>query len=120
MRAIPSLDFTSVKADDKSVKTFASMIQKVHQQLVRVINGKIGYGDGTTSDNIDGAWVGATFALMNTDLTLTHNLGRIPVGFHVVSKTASCDIFNGTVGWTKTQITLQSSVAGVTVKLFVF
>lgn len=120
MKTTPSLDFTSVRADSTSLKRFATMLQKVHQQDAKVINGKLGFGDGTKADNIDGAWATVTFASANTDTTITHNLGRVPVGYHVVSKSASTDVFNGVAAWTTTQITLQSSVAGVTVKLFIF
>jgi hypothetical protein len=118
MKAIPSLDFIVDKPEH--IKRFSTMLQKIHQQVARVINGKIGYGDGTNADNIDGVWASETFASANTDTTITHNLGRVPVGFHVVSKSVSCDIFNGVAAWTTTTITLQSSVAPATVKLFVF
>lgn len=118
MKATPSLDFTTKKPEH--IGRFTNMLQKIYRNLATVVNGKIGFGDGTNADNIDGVWATVTFALANTDTAITHNLGRVPVGYHVVSKSVSADIFNGVAAWTTTQLTLQSSVAGVTVRLFIF
>jgi hypothetical protein len=120
MKAAPNLNFSVVKPTEKSLKTFVSMLRQNYINLTKVINGSVGYGDGTNSDNISGNWATATPPNANVDFVVTHNLGRVPVGYHVMSKSASTDIYTGSVGGTKTQITLRSTVAGVTVKLFIF
>lgn len=98
---------------------FARMLQTLWQHLAFVVNGQIGFGDGTNSDNINGVWVPATFGLANTDLTLTHNLGRIPVGYITMTADRATDIYTGSVAATKSQITLRSSVANAVVNFFI-
>jgi len=119
LKAIPSLDFVRPVPTKRSLTQFGGVIQKVYRNLIQVVNGRIGYGDGVHSDNIDGIWVSVTFALANTDTLITHNLGRLPVGYHVMTKSASCDVYTGGVASTDTQITLRGTVAGVTVNLFI-
>lgn len=99
---------------------FYKGFKRVWEQAARVINGGLSFGAGTTKDNIDGAWVTAvTPGAPNTDFVVTHNLGRIPVGYIVMSKSAACDVYTGSVGATATQLTLRGTVAGVTVTLFI-
>jgi hypothetical protein len=94
-------------------------MQSLYRTISRVINGNLGFGDGTNTDNISGVWKSVTITLADTDITVTHNLGRIPVGYLVMSKTQACDIYDGSVAPTTTQITLKGSVAGAIVKLFI-
>lgn len=118
MQATPSLDYIPPKPEQ--LGRFAQMLQKWMRNLVTlVINGHIGFGDGTLRDNLDGAWATTTFALANTDVTLTHNLGRVPVGYIVMTKSQAGDVYTGSIASTKTQITLRCSVAGTTVSLFI-
>jgi hypothetical protein len=119
MKVTPTLDFTVVSLKQSSLNRFVAMLRQVYQNLTQVINGRIGFGDGTKSDNLDGVWVTATFASANTDTTFTHNLGRVPVAYFVAKKSKSCDVFTGTLAWTSSQITLQGTVAGTTVLLFI-
>jgi len=119
LKATPSIDWVTPKPEEKSLSRFGQTLQKVYRNFTSVVNGKIGYGDGTNSDNIDGVWKTVTFPTANTNLTITHNLGRIPVGYHVMTKSAATDIFNGTLPSTSTQITLQSTQAGVTISFFI-
>lgn len=60
------------------------------------------------------AWVAA-----NTNLTIAHNLNKVPYGFQVVSKSKTCDIFLGSVLPTTTQITLQCTDATADVTVFI-
>jgi len=45
----------------------------------------------------------------NTNLTITHNLNKLPYGFVLIASYAVTNIFWGTIPPTTTQITLQSS-----------
>jgi hypothetical protein len=99
---------------------FYKGFKRVWEQTARIINGGLSFGAGTNKDNIDGAWIAVTTpAGANTDFAVTHNLGRIPVGYIVMTKSAACDIYTGSVGGTTTQLTLRGTVNGVTVTLFV-
>jgi hypothetical protein len=52
-------------------------------------------------------------------LVLNHKLGRVPVGYIVMSKSAACDIYAGSAAWTDTNITIRGTVGGVNGNLFV-
>jgi hypothetical protein len=108
-----------------NLQAFFTQFRKLWEQMRAVVNNHISFGNPNDPeiqggvDNVDGIWVSFTIATANTDLTLTHNLGRVPVGYIVMSKTAACDIFTGTVAATTTQITIQGTVAGVSGWLFI-
>jgi hypothetical protein len=100
-------------------------VVKTLDRMYRIFRGNVSYGNLNHSDegrNIDG-WpvVGViTPGAINTEFAVTHGLGRIPVGFHVVNKNKSVDIYQSTTPWTKTTIYLKASVITATVTLFIF
>jgi hypothetical protein len=99
---------------------FQMMLQKLWRNLAQTVNYSISFGDGTTPDNIAGVWVTFTTAASpNTDFVITHNLGRLPVGYIPMEKSAAVDIYNGSAAPTTTQATLRASVGSVAVRLFV-
>lgn len=115
-----SSDFRYTKIPSDLVSLIRALRDQF-KELARVINGNISLGDGTDPGNIDGGWVSAvTDATPNTNFTVQHNLGRIPVGFLVVDKTANLDVWRGTTASTETDLTLQSDVANETILLFIF
>jgi hypothetical protein len=121
MKATPNLNFTTISPTQSALDNFVQMIKNVYQNLVTVINGNIGFGDGTNSDNISGNWATViTPNVANTDFVITHNLGRVPVGYLVMIKSAAVDVYTGSAAATKTQITLRATVTSVTIKLFIF
>jgi hypothetical protein len=120
MKAIPNLDFAVVKPDNMSLKRFVGMIRKIYQNLTFVINGNLGFGDGTNPDNVSGNWINTTCPVTpNTDFTVNHNLNRLPVGYWIMQKDRAVDIYTGSVAATNTQITLRATVASAVVRLFV-
>jgi hypothetical protein len=120
-QATPSLDFTlPVRPEPQQVSNFATMVQKNWRNLTNVVNGNIGYGDGTNSDNINGRWISVTSpSTPNTDFVVDHNLERIPVGYHVMMKSASCDVYTGSTAPTSSQLTLRATVGSVALSIFV-
>ncbi len=120
MRATPNLNFTVVKPTEKSLKLFVTMLRSVYQNLVNVVNGDLGFGDGTLADNVSGAWINVVAPVTpNTDFTVTHNLNRLPVGYWPMQKDRACDVYTGSVASTKTQLTLRATVASAVLRLFV-
>ena len=97
-----------------------SSLSLAWQALFQVLNGKISFGDSHGSDNIDGVMITAAFTVgANSDQTFTHNLGRVPVGYIVLSKSAAGDVYTGSVSATATQITLRNTSTSVTDVLFI-
>jgi hypothetical protein len=91
-------------------------------KIIKALNGGIEFGTfNTGAVNINGAWVtGITPGVINTDFSLTHNLGRIPTGWLLVWKDGYVDFKIGGGAWTSKQIFLQASVAAVNYRVFVF
>src|SRR6267142_2438410 len=120
MKATPNLDFTHVKFEKTSFHHFVQMIKNVYQNLIGVINGRVGFGDGTLPDNIDGSWINVVAPVApNTDFTVNHNLQRLPVGYWVMQKDRACDIYTGSVAATTTQLTLRATAASAVLRLFI-
>ena len=95
-------------------------LKRQHEEIARALNGRIGFGDGTESENIEGTWISVmTPGTPNTDFTVTHGLDRLPVGYLVMSKAAAVDVFDGSVASTVSQITLKATVASIAIKLFI-
>lgn len=118
MQATPSLDFIPPKP--KELWGFATMLQKSWRNLTTLINSHLGFGDGVKADNIDGVWANVVApAAPNTDFTITHNLGRLPVGYWILYKDRAVDVYTGSVAATKTQITLRATVASAVLRLFI-
>ena len=77
--------------------------------------------NGTKCYNFDAAWVSyVSNATPNTEDTVAHNLGRIPLGRIVMTADKAGSVFDGATTFTSTNIFLQSDVATLTVNLVVF
>lgn len=113
-----TLDFTPTEPPE--IKKWSLMIRKLYEQLARIVNGLISFGDGVTRDNIDGEWASVTTpATPDTDFTITHNLMRLPVGYIVMGQSVAGIIYNGDIPPTTTQITLKCNVASDTILIFI-
>lgn len=111
----------TIQFDPKwNLSKFATMLRKLWTQLAKVVNHGISFGNPTSgADNISGAWFIFTTPAPNTDFVITHNFGRVPVGYLVMTKSASVDIYTGSVPSDDTTITLRATVAGVVVSMFI-
>jgi hypothetical protein len=86
------------------------------------MGGNISFGNVTntnTEQNINGVWVtGTSPSTANMAFTVTHVLGRVPVGFDVKRINAAGIIYDSGTAWTSTEIFLKCSVASATFTLF--
>src|SRR6266481_2777881 len=120
MKAAPNLNFTVIKPEQKSLSDFVQMLKTVYQNFIQVLNGNIGFGDGTIPDNISGSWINVVAPVApNTDFTVNHNLQRLPVGYWIMQKDRACDVYTGSVAATSSQLTLRASVASAVLRLFI-
>lgn len=102
------------------VVSFASMLRKLYEQLVRIVNGNISFGNGIAPDNIAGVWAAvADTGAANTDFVVTHNLLYLPQGWLLVNQTKAGVLYIGSVPPTKTTITLRCSVANDNILIFI-
>ena len=90
------------------------------EQMLRVLNGNVGFGDGTDFDNLKGKWLTySTNASPDTEDTVTHDLGSVPVGFLTMEPPEAGYLYKGPTPWTTTAIFLKCSAAAQTAKIFV-
>jgi|SRR5579859_241622 len=97
-------------------------LRRVWEQMARIVNGLLSFGDGTNSDNVSGVWSNvATPGAANTDFTITHNLQRAAVGYLVMAKDAACDVYTSpTVNADPLHtIILRATATGVNLRLFI-
>lgn len=115
-----NFDYIPSAKENLTLSRFARMLLKIWQNACFIWNGGISFGDGVKTDNISGVWASvADTGVANTDFTITHNLGRIPVGYLTMTASKATDIYTGSVASTTTQITLRSSAANAAVSLFI-
>ena len=71
--------------------------------------------------NIDATWIAyVSNAVANTEDTVAHNLGRVPVGLFIGLPDVAANIYSGTTAWTDENIYLRASAATVTVFILAF
>jgi hypothetical protein len=116
---------------------------QINKSFNQVLTGQVSPGNGLTfdtngqpltfsTDNQSGVLIrigavgnplGAPYAwtASNTNLTIQHNLNKVPYGFYVISKYKPCDVYWGTIPPTKLAITLECTddTADVTVFIMV-
>lgn len=112
MRYIP----TSGEDLPRSVKTYLDRVIKVYFN--------ISFGQKTDNtdigQNISGFWAtGTSPATANTQFTVNHQLGRVPVGFDLKRANAAASFYDSGTTWTSTQIFLKASAASVAYTLFI-
>jgi hypothetical protein len=97
-------------------------LRKIYEQVARVVNYQISFGDGTNSDNMAGVWSNVIAPVANTDFTITHNFGRVAVGYTVWKTSAAGDVYDSptvNVDPTHTIILRSTAVAGTAIRLFI-
>ena len=120
-RAKPTLEFRKPSLTEGWLGELCRIIRLGYEQLVGIVNGRISFGDGTNSDNIDGVWADVTTPFApDTNFSVTHNLGRLPAGYFVARREIATEIYDGTDAWTETTISLRSTIGEVPLVLFIF
>jgi len=61
----------------------------------------------------------ANWVTNNTDLTIAHNLGKIPYGYIVIAKSEACDVYWGSMLATTTTITLRNTNAAADTSIWI-
>lgn len=115
---LSTLDFTP--KDPPTLMRFAVMLRKLYEQLARVLNGLVSFGNGLNRDNIDGEWATVVdTGTADTNFTVVHNMLRIPVGVILMSQSKAGVIYKGSVAWSTTTITLKCNVANDSIVIFI-
>lgn len=104
-----STDINQVKADEVAKFTDLAL-----QDIVAQLNGEITFGE-----NIKCRLLSVTFSAANTEMAVSHTLGKVPRGYLPFSLSASANVYDGDSGSTNSVIYLKAS-APATVGLIIF
>lgn len=117
-RITASTDFDRVP--EKEVPRYVSMYcEQVTTALTKGLTISDNFQSAPLFTELNGVLLTCVFQSANTDGNYTHNLGRVPVGYIQCGSTVAMSIYDGTIAWTTSTITLESSAAG-TARIFVF
>lgn len=94
------------------------------ERHARVLAGNINYGSTMSNADRDmnmNCWKakGTTPAIANTDFTIQHSLGRIPLTINGQDTNNGGVLYRGSVAWTKTAITLRCTTASAAYNVIV-
>ena len=96
--------------------------RRVWTDVYTAFKRNISYGhtvDGQ-DQNIDGKMVEiANTGAANTQVAITHNLGRVPNFIDFKYKNIACDVYDAGTAWTKTQVFVKFNQANAHVRLFI-
>lgn len=116
----PQLGQVPEKWDPKFMANALRNLEQYFAEFARMISGSLGFGNGVDFDNIQGKWLTyATNGVANTEDTLVHGLGMIPIGFLVVLPPANGFVYRGATVWTVDNLYLKCSQASQTSLIFV-
>lgn len=101
----------SALADD--VKQMANVISIALRTTYDILNNNI-----TFADNMKAMIVYDVALVSGVEKGISHNLGKIPIGFNVIGLSNSAVVFNGTTEWTTNRIYLIAS-ANVTADIII-
>lgn len=82
--------------------------------IITEMNGRLVFGE-----NIRGQILTVTFSASNVDVTIPHQLARIPDGYFQIGSSAATNLYDGTMANDSQNAYLRASSAG-TVRLFLF
>lgn len=104
-----STDIDQVKEEDRARFTDLAL-----QDIVAQINGELTFGE-----NIKCRFLSVTFSSANTEVQVSHTLGKVPRGYLCFSSSAAARVYDGDSDSTSSAIFLKSD-APATVGLIVF
>ena len=106
-------------------KQDVQILSKWIEQLSYAVNGNVSFGSTTSNTdgemNIEGWKASGTSPVgANTEFAVTHNLGRVPFGFIVLSVSVAATIYQdlGGTAWSATTAYFKASAASVAYVIF--
>lgn len=111
-----SSKFVPKDSDDDKI-----MLDKDLRKLFSCIQGRVRFGSGTSGndgENIYGQWVTFTTSTADTEVTVPHTCGVVPVGYIKTKINKGGVIYDSGTTWTSTNIYIKCSTATTIVTLF--
>lgn len=103
-------DISNVQ-DFEQLRRFSARLFK---QISEILNGEVNF-----TDNFRASIAEVEFTAANTEQRITHGLGKAPIGYIAIGKSANMNLYDGETDTTQTEIYIQSSATG-TAKILIF
>lgn len=95
-------------------------LSRILDVIYKILRTNVSFGSVGFPDNMAGVMLsGNTGVAANTQFTVTHNLGVIPVGFIILRRDQHCSIYDTGTAWTTTQIFVAADAPNVNYTIFV-
>lgn len=111
----------TVTLPNQDIENQLALIDQNLKKIMLCLQGRVSFGagtDGVNCENIKGQWqVVADTGSANTNFSVTHTMGQVPVGYIVTKINNAGVIYLGTDAWTTTTVSLKSSAANSAVSL---
>lgn len=108
--------FILPKPENQKEQDLYQALQDIFTQVIKILDRGV-----TFSENVDCRIVSYTSnGSANTEDTVAHTLGKVPIGYIVVGLDKASIVYNGTTSWTATNIYLKNSLSTVAVNIIVF
>lgn len=105
-----------------SADEYKDLLDKDVEALTLALQGRLrfgGGGDGDRGENISGEFqVYTSNAVADTEDTIAHTLGSVPIGYIVIKQNKASSVYEGGTSWTSTNIYLKQSNTSVTTTIF--
>ena len=123
--AVAQLPDVQLDEDGRLTEQAIKMLVGRVQDIVRLLNGGLTLGLGTTAHragNFNMQWLDVLMpGVADTEIVIPHGLGRRPIGYLVVQRDRSCCVYSDAVGsWGNDMFYLKCDTADATVRLLVF
>lgn len=104
------------RARNKQEEELYTVLQTYFNDITKILDGGIVY-----SDNFDVDIVSFTSdAVADSEDTVSHDLGKVPTGFHIINRDKAGILYDSGTSWTSSNIYLKSNLASTTYKIIVF
>ena len=126
MRVTKISNYTGLedKEGDLQLGRITPLVRDFNNDLITLFTAfqrRVRFGDGTAghSENIDGEFVTYTSnGTANTEDTVSHTLGSIPIGYIVIKQDKGSSVYEGGTSWTTSNIYLKQTGTSVATTLF--
>lgn len=121
MKISKESDFVDFNKSDPT--RWANEVDTDLKNIVLVLQGRVRFGANNTvtnkGENILGQFITyTTNATPNTEDTVAHALGSVPIGYIVVRQNKAASLYDSGTVWTSSSLFLKCSVASVLVTVF--
>lgn len=106
-----------------NIEEYIPQLEVDLENIFLAMKGRIRFGtgvDGARGENISGEFqIYTSNGSADTEDTITHTLGSVPIGFIVINTNKGGVTYDGGTAWTATSIFLKNSTTSATTTIFI-